>query len=195
MLDIETAINNRPLCYLEDDVQLPVLTPNSMLHTQPTYIPELEKHHIEEKDLRKRAKHLLKCKQAMWNQWSREYVRGLREQHRLTRPKSVKHPNVGDVVIVKEDQKPRNTWKLAVVKHLVTGRDGVIRAAKLKTAGGNTYLERAVQHLFPLELHCEKDIPTRLGPDVQEFQPRRKRNAAAAAALRIRDIAEDEQEL
>ena len=195
VLDIETAINNRPLCYLEDDVQLPVLTPNSMLHTQPTYIPELEKHHIEEKDLRKRAKHLLKCKQAMWNRWSREYVRGLREQHRLTRPKSVKHPNVGDVVIVKEDQKPRNTWKLAVVKHLVTGRDGVIRAAKLKTAGGNNYLERAVQHLFPLELHCEKDIPTRLDPDVQEFQPRRKRNAAAAAALRIRDIAEDEQEL
>ncbi len=107
----------------------------------------------------------------------------------------MKHPNVGDVVIVKEDQKPRNTWKLAVVKHLVTGRDGVIRAAKLKTAGGNNYLERAVQHLFPLELRCEKDIPTRLDPDVQEFQPRRKRNAAAAAALRIRDIAEDEQEL
>ena len=72
VLDIEIAMNNRPLCYLEDDVQLPVLTPNAMLHTQPTYIPELEKHHIEEKDLRKRAKHLLKCKQAMWNRWTRE---------------------------------------------------------------------------------------------------------------------------
>ena len=98
VLDIEIAMNNRPLCYLEDDVQLPVLTTNAMLHTQPTYIPELEKHHIVEKDLRKRAKHLLKCKQAMWNRWTREYVRGLREQHRMTRPKSMQHPKVGEIV-------------------------------------------------------------------------------------------------
>ncbi|CAB4037014.1 Hypothetical predicted protein [Paramuricea clavata] len=96
---------------------------------------------------------------------------------------------------VKEDQKPRNTWKLAIVKQLITGRDGVIRAAKLKTAGGNNYLERAIQHLFPLELQCDKEIATRLDPDAQEFTPRQKRNAAAAATLRIRDIAEDEKEL
>jgi hypothetical protein len=49
----------------------------------------------------------------------------------------MQHPKVGEIVIVKEDQKPRNTWKLAIVKQLITGRDGVIRAAKLKTAGGN----------------------------------------------------------
>ena len=48
VLDIEIAMNNRPLCYLEDDVQLPVLTPNTMLHTQPTYVPEMEEHHIED---------------------------------------------------------------------------------------------------------------------------------------------------
>ena len=107
----------------------------------------------------------------------------------------MQHPKVGEIVIVKEDQKPRNTWKLAIVKQLITGRDGVIRAAKLKTAGGNNYLERAIQHLFPLELECDKEITTRLDPDAQEFTPRRKQNAAAAATLRIRDIAEDEQEL
>ena len=129
----------------------------------------------------------------MWNRWTREYVRGLRKQHRMTRPKSMQHPKVGEIVIVKEDQKPRNTWKLAIVKQLITGRDGVIRAAELKTAGGNNYLERAIQ----LELECNKEITTRLDPDAQEFTPRRKRNVAAAAAatLRIRDIAEDEQEL
>ena len=164
-----------------------------MLHTQPTYIPELEKHHIEEKDLRKRAKQLLKCKQAMWNRWTREYVRGLREQHRITRPKSIQYPKVGEVVIVKEDQKPRNTWKLAIVKQLITGKDGVIRGAKLKTAGGNNYLERAIQHLYPLELQCDKDSTTQLRADGQEFAPRARRNAAAAAMLRIKDIAQDEQ--
>ena len=32
-LDIEVTINNRPLSYLEEDVQLPTLTPNSFLFT------------------------------------------------------------------------------------------------------------------------------------------------------------------
>ena len=66
LLDIEVALNGRPLSYVEDDAQLPTLTPNSMLFVGCTFAPELEGHHIEEKDLRKRAKYLLKCKQAMW---------------------------------------------------------------------------------------------------------------------------------
>jgi hypothetical protein len=35
------------------------------------------------------------------------------------------------MVTVKEDQKPRNTWKLAIIKQLITGKEAVIRAAKL----------------------------------------------------------------
>ena len=132
----------------------------------------------------------------MWNRWIRQYLCGLRGQHRTTRLKSVQYPKVGDVVIVKEDQKPKNTWKLPVVKQLFTGKDGITRGAKLKTAGGNQYLEHAIQHLYPLELQCDKESTTwstQLHVDVQEFTLQAKRNAAAAAMLRIRDIAEDEQ--
>ena len=32
VFDVEVALNNRPLTYLDQDIQLPVLTPNSMLH-------------------------------------------------------------------------------------------------------------------------------------------------------------------
>jgi hypothetical protein len=35
VLDVEVALNDRPLSYLEDDVELPVLTPNSMLNINP----------------------------------------------------------------------------------------------------------------------------------------------------------------
>jgi hypothetical protein len=64
----------------------------------------------------------------MWNRWTREYIRSLREQHRLTGRNNTSYPNVGDVVIIKEDQKPRNVWKLAMVKQLIMGRDSVVRA-------------------------------------------------------------------
>ena len=82
----------------------------------------------------------------MWNRWPREYIRTLREQHCLTRDEKTHQPSLGDVVIVKEEQKPRNMWKLAAMKRLIIGKDGIVRAAQLKTTNG--YLERAIQHLY-----------------------------------------------
>ena len=39
LLDVEVALNNRPLDYVEDDIQLPILTPSSLLHRQPNALP------------------------------------------------------------------------------------------------------------------------------------------------------------
>ena len=73
----DVALSNCPLSYLKDDVELPVLMPSSMLNINPGQVPELKAHHLENQDLRKRAKFLRKCKQAMWNRSLREYVRSL----------------------------------------------------------------------------------------------------------------------
>jgi len=40
LLDVEVTLNNRPLCYVEDDVQLPILTPSAMMFGQPKLIPD-----------------------------------------------------------------------------------------------------------------------------------------------------------
>jgi hypothetical protein len=81
-------------------------------------------------------------------------------------------------------------WKLAVVKLVITGRDGIVRAAQLKTTNG--YLERAIQHLFPLELNCNVTPTSQLNPTALEYQPRPRRDAAAAALLRVKEISEQE---
>ena len=103
VLDVEIAINGRPLSYLEDE--MPVLTPNSMLHLRPTQLPELSAHHIQEPDLRKRAKYLLRCKEAMWSRWSKKYVRSLRERHSKSGGEQTPHPSVGDVVIIQDESR------------------------------------------------------------------------------------------
>ncbi len=36
LLDVETQINKRPLSYMEDDVELPTLTPESFLYQRST---------------------------------------------------------------------------------------------------------------------------------------------------------------
>ena len=94
---MEITLNNRPLIYLEDDPQLPVLTPSSMLFVNSNVLPELQPHRIETDDHRKRAKHLLRCKEAVWRRWSKEYLRSLREKHRAHATAQGNTPAIGDV--------------------------------------------------------------------------------------------------
>ena len=145
VLDVEVALNDRPLSYLEDDIELPVLTPATMLGINPSQLPELKPRHLDEKDLRKRAKMLKECKRAMWKRWSREYVRGPRERHVNAGGKQASCPRKGSAVIIADESKNRNTWKLGIVSDLIKGKDDVIRGAKVRTANGE--LERAIQQL------------------------------------------------
>ena len=66
LLDIQMVLNNRPLSYCEDDVQMPMLTPNVMIFGQANYLLQGNPSEIEDKDLRKRARYLRKCKEALW---------------------------------------------------------------------------------------------------------------------------------
>ena len=68
LLDVEIAVNNRPLSYVEDDVQLPVLTPNLIMYGQSNLLPEADVDSIEETDLRKRTRYLRRCKDLCANQ-------------------------------------------------------------------------------------------------------------------------------
>ena len=192
LLDVEVALNNRPLSYADDDVQLPLLTPNSLMFAQPNTLPELQPHHSEDHDLRKRARYLKRCKDALWSRWTSEYLRGLRERHKLKHKNGHVHAARGDVVIIKSEEKNRGQWKLGIIEELITGQDGVVRGAKLRA--GKSILERPVQLLYPLELSSERP-PGRpnvdLNPSMLAFRP--GRNVAAVARTRIHDLAQDEQ--
>ena len=93
---------------------------------------------------------------------------------------------VGDVVI-RDESKNRNHWKLVIVTNLLKGRDGIARATKLKS--GQETLKRASQHLYPLELACDVKPKSTLNPAAPEFEAKSRRDAAAAAAVRIQEIA------
>lgn len=69
----------------------------------------------------------------------------LREYHREngSRTQDIK---VGDIVQIHDDG-PRIMWKLAVVKELIQGRDGFVRAATLRTKHGLT--NRPISKLYP----------------------------------------------
>ena len=73
---------------------------------------------------------------------------------------------------------------------LIPGRDGIVRAVQLRA--GKSFLERPVQHPYPLELSRGRNTlegTARLDAQASEFQPRR---AAVSARQRLAAIAEDE---
>ena len=196
LLSVETTLNDRPLGYVEEDIQSMVMTPNSLLFLRPNQLLEPSHHLVEDKDLRKRYKYLQKCKDSVWKRWSTEYLRSLRERYIAKKKGGHGIPAVGEVVIIKSDQRNRGAWVTGVIIELIVGRDGVIRGAKVRT--GKSILERPVQLLYPMELTCEvaterSDI-VKLNPDAPEFEARPKRDAAKAAELRMKDIAQEDND-
>ena len=189
LLHVEVALNCRPLTYLEDDIQMPILTPNAMMFVGSTFAPELAAHHLEDTDLRKRAKYLFKYKEAIWRGWLNEYLRSLRERHNLKHKNTSFAVEIGDVVIIQSEERNRGKWPLGVVEE--KGRDGVVRAVKLR-AGES--LERAVNQLYPLELSCDRDDPkpsAKLNPAAPTLRP--TRDAAVAPRETIQEIVEHER--
>ena len=69
LLNMEITLNNRLLSYVEDDVQLPLLTPNMMLLGQKNALLEQEVTRIKDKDLRRRTKYLQRCRDNLWRRW------------------------------------------------------------------------------------------------------------------------------
>lgn len=194
LLDIEITLNNRPLTYVEDDIQMPILTPNTLMMVRPNLMPETTDLEEVESDLRRRMKYLQRCKDAWWKRWSSEYLKALRERHNMNNKTKEMNVKPGDVVIIKGDERNRGKWKLGVVDKLIEGRDGVVRAIRLRA--GKSYLERTIQHLYPMELSCDHTKQNcTMNVSAPEFHPKRaKRRAAMVASENIRLIANEEEE-
>ena len=63
VLDIEVTLNNRPLMYVEEDIQMPVLTPNTSVYGQPLSLPE-EDPDEDVPEMKRQQRHINKCEDA-----------------------------------------------------------------------------------------------------------------------------------
>ena len=116
--------------------------------------------------------------------------------------------DIGDVVMIKGEDKRRGKWKIGIVKELYRGKDQEIRSVQIKTEKG--CLEWPIELLYPLELHCNKitsdgavprteevssngDIQSKLGGlNVNALECRPKRTAAIIASIKMNDMVANE---
>ena len=135
--EIEATINSRPLCYVYSEEVDNVLTPSHLIIGKRILnIPDpdsLEKAAvIYEGDtpsvITKPMKFLARILRQYWTQWKHHYLTELREYHRLkAKREGTSFVAENDIVIVRDDNLPRNSWRMGRVEDLVKAKDGQIR--------------------------------------------------------------------
>ena len=139
LTDIETTLNNRLLTYIEEDIEFPVLTPNSLVLGQQLIIPNKDPENIEDKDVQKLQKYIQKCEEAAWKRWRSEYLTSFRERHNLKHSKKEPEVKVGKVVVIKGEERNRAQWNIGIITDVYPGKDGKKGAVKLRAR--KSYLE------------------------------------------------------
>lgn len=147
--EAEDMINTRPLTYIpQESADIEAITPNHFLRGtvrgtdakldgSVTFAEAL-------RDVYKRSQYLA---DRMWERWSKEYLPTINKRTKwFDDPKPLQ---VGDLVFI-TDGKNRKKWTRGVVEEVFGGKDGRIRQAKVRTAGG--VYRRATANLAVLEV-------------------------------------------
>ena len=166
LVEIEAVIDARPLTYVCDDQEgvSKALSPSHLIYGRKiSAVPNNEIFEIvsTHQSLTRRDKHQKYVLTQFTNQWRRDYLLNLRENHMCRVKGRGAAIKVGDVVILKDDSTKRLFWKLAVMHELLPGRDWQVRAAVIKVGAVDegkraTLLKRSIQHLYPIEVHSNR---------------------------------------
>lgn len=143
LTQIESCLNSRPLAPLQwDEDGIEALTPGHFLIGKP-----LES--IPDPAFSYRTLSLLRrwhlCQALIrhfWQRWFAEYVSSLRRFTKWHHP--TRNIQVGDIVVLQEDNMVPTKWPLAKVTQVHTGKDGLVRVVTIKTAAG-TYKRPVVK--------------------------------------------------
>ena len=83
------------------------MTPNSLILGRDVNFPDAAPHESESETIKKRHKYIKRCKEALWKRWKHEYLVALREKHDLKNKYKTFKLNLGDVVMIKGEEKNR----------------------------------------------------------------------------------------
>ena len=174
LFEVEACVNSRPLTYVGEDVDMSrPLTPSHFLIGRGSafqQVPHECNHNITADDLVLREHMRTQALDTFWAVWRDDYIRHL-PPYRGQKVKG--HVGPGSVVLIREDGCPRLFWPLGLIIKVFPGRDGVIRAAEVKTK--SSVVVRPVQRLHCLELgppglHDLNETPPDPGPMSNDVQ-------------------------
>ena len=163
MYEAMAIVNSRPLTVEQldgTDGPLP-LTPNHLLTNKTGITAPPPPGNFEKEDLYlgKRWRRVQYLVQLFWTRWRREYLNTLQSRKKWTEEKDC--IQVGDIVLLKDENVCRAEWRVGRVTEAFRSSDGLVRGARLlmattrlseqgKPIGKRSYLERPIHKLVVL---------------------------------------------
>ena len=142
--EIEAILNNRPLTPVNDDpADMGAITPMSMLTLKDTGNPPFGIFRMGDCYSRKRWRQVQWFADQFWKRWRKEFIPLLQEKQKWLTPH--RNLSVNDLVLVADNDQPRNEWLLGRIVEIYPDKTGTIRSAKVKTQ--STELVRPIHKL------------------------------------------------
>nr|XP_026492511.1 uncharacterized protein LOC113398129 [Vanessa tameamea]XP_026492512.1 uncharacterized protein LOC113398130 [Vanessa tameamea] len=144
LTQIEACLNSRPLCQLSDnsDDVLP-LTPGHFLIGEPLITIPDEDYSKSNITGLQRWKLVQKMLNDFWKRWSAEYLITLNQRFKWLSKRA--EPEIGDIVIIRDENLPPAKWLLGKIEEKHSGKDNITRVVTVKTKNG--LLKRACNKL------------------------------------------------
>ncbi|XP_078382421.1 uncharacterized protein LOC144665122 [Oculina patagonica] len=162
MSEAEAIVNSRPLTVnqLADPDSSSPLTPNHLLTMKSKVVlPPPGSFQPADMYCRKRWRRVQHLANEFWTRWRKEFLLSLQQRQKWTRPR--RNLLVDDVVLIKDENLPRNAWQLARVSAIYPSSAGQVRKVQIaladscldnkgKRVNSVRHLERPVQKLVLL---------------------------------------------
>ncbi|XP_055922260.1 uncharacterized protein LOC129953275 [Eupeodes corollae] len=144
--EVEFLINSRPLTFVSlESCDDEAITPNHLLLGSTTgYKPICE----NDIDLRQRWHQTQVFADRFWQRWVKDYTPMLARRGKWFEKQPPLAP--GDVVVIVDENLPRNSWPKGIIESVVTAKDGQVRRAMVKTQTG--MLERPTSKIAVLDV-------------------------------------------
>ncbi|XP_055622384.1 uncharacterized protein LOC129765952 [Toxorhynchites rutilus septentrionalis] len=160
LVQAETCLNSRPMTVLSDNPNdLEPLTPaHFLIGASIQQLPDQDFQTIPVNRL-KHWQLVQRRLQDFWRKWHREYLSQL--QGRSKRWRASVNIEIGNLVVLCDENQPPTRWKMARIQELHPGTDGVVRVVTVKTATG--LLKRPVEKICILpDPDNEKEVIIKL---------------------------------
>ena len=166
LVEVEAVVNRRPLTHVADIADELPLTPAMMI--SGVWGPDGVKDgdaSLTAEQMNSRQRYVNTICKHLHNRWNQEYLTALIAYHQANSSSVA----AGDVVLLVDDTRKRQSWRLARVEEVFPGKDGAVRVVRVKV--GQASLLRPVQRLVPLEVTPSQEPTNAAAQDVSGEQP------------------------
>ena len=133
LLEAECVVNSRPIVTetLGDPLCSPPLTPMMLLTTKTKLVlPPPGNFPHESVYSRKQWKRVQHIVNEFWQRWKKEYLQNMQARNKWQKKR--RNFQIGDIVLIKDDQVIRNVWKHGIIDDVILDQDGICRSCVVK---------------------------------------------------------------